>query len=727
MNRITTLFLLGLGLVFGQQAAQAQTTTTPFVAQGSTWKYLDNGSNPGTAWQTAAFNDAAWATGAAELGYGDGDEATVVGYGADAANKYVTTYFRRSFNLSSLTGFNYVKLRVRRDDGAVVYLNGTEVFRTNMPAGTITSTTLASSDGTSETAFFDAILPKSVLQTGTNVLAVEVHQAGVASSDISFELELLPDNTPVLTCAPLATNYLSSFTSVEPSAQQQMLKIPATHTFQLLMQSGNAYTNAADGVTRENNDFTGYVPIGGSSTNGYLSVNHEGSSAAASGVSMMNLQFNATTKLWEVTAKHPVNFGPVVGTYNNCSGGITPWNTVITCEENTPTAPTDSNNDGYLDYGWNVEIDPATHTVKDQNGDGTPDKLWRMGRMKHENVVVAANQQTVYEGADEGSTSYVYKYVATTPGNLANGTLYVLKLDAALGSTTTGTWVVVPNSTPTQCNTTVALAGALGATNFSGVEDIEIGPHDGRIYFTSKSNSRIYRFNDAATTVSGFEEFIGGQNYPINYGTGTAAESWGSGNDNLTFDSQGNLYVLQDGGRNHIWLVRPCHTAATPAVELFAVTPTGSEPTGMTLSPDEKFMFVSLQHPSTSNTLAVVDAAGQSVVFNKSSTLVIARKGELGTTPAPLAATSAQNTLASLTVYPNPAATELTIELTHDRAEKAVLQVVNLLGAKVAEQAADLRPGTNRLPLPVGQLRAGQYLLLVKTAGGLTTRHFTKN
>ncbi|RZK62718.1 MAG: DUF839 domain-containing protein, partial [Hymenobacter sp.] len=269
-------------------------------------------------------------------------------------------------------------------------------------------------------------------------------------------------------------------------------------------------------------------------------------------------------------------------------------------------------------------------------------------------------------------------------------------------------------------------AGALGATNFSGVEDVEIGPHDGRIYFTSKSNSRIYRFTDAATTVSGFEEFIGGQNYPINFGTGTAAEAWSSGNDNLTFDSQGNLYVLQDGGRNHIWLVRPCHTAAAPAVELFAVTPTGSEPTGMTLSPDEKFMFVSLQHPSTSNTLATLDAAGQSVVFNKSSTLVIARKGELGT-PTPLASAPAQNTLASLSVYPNPTAAELTVELTHDRAEQAVLQVFDLVGAKVAEHTAELRAGANRLPLTVSQLRPGQYLLLVKTTGGLTTRHFSKN
>ena len=86
----------------------------------------------------------------------------------------------------------------------------------------------------------------------------------------------------------------------------------------------------------------------------------------------------------------------------------------------------------------------------------------------------------------------------------------------------------------------------------------------------------------------------------------------------------------------------------------------------------------------------------------------ITHDAELGTMVT-LAAPSPRYTLADLTVHPSAAATELTIALTHSRAEKATLQVVNLLGTTVAQQAADLRPGANRLPLPVGQLRAGQY------------------
>ncbi|MCB2377465.1 DUF839 domain-containing protein [Hymenobacter sp. BT635] len=532
-------------------------------------------------------------------------------------------------------------------------------------------------------------------------------------------------------CATLPADHISRFTSVQPSTQPQDLRLPATHTFQLLVQGGAAYSTPADGTVKESFDFTGYVPAGPNNTSGYLSINHEGSSAATSGVTLLDLGFNPTTKLWGVTAKNPVNFASIVGTYNNCSGGVTPWNTIVTCEENTPTAPTDSNADGYLDFGWNVEIDPATRLVKDYNGDGKPDKLWKMGRMKHENIVVAADRKTVYEGADDGSAnSFVYKFVADVAGNLAEGKLYALKLDGAIGTATTGTWIQVPNSTPTECSNTTPAALALGATSFNGVEDLEISPVTGQIYFTAKGPGTTYRFTDAPTTVSAFGIFVGNspdntsRSYPINYGTATVNEAWGTGNDNLTFDSQGNLYVLQDGGRNHVWVVRPCHTQASPAVELFAVTPNGCEPTGMTFSPDEKFMFISMQNPASTNTLATTDAAGQSVVFNKSSALVISRKGILGTT---LATEKAKTELARADVYPNPTAgTELTVELTSTSREAATLQVFNTLGARVLEQTTVLTQGQNRLKVPVSKLRSGHYTLVIKTATTSTTRPFIK-
>ncbi len=170
--------------------ASAQTVLVP---AGSVWRYLDNGSNQGTAWRAPAFNDGAWASGPAQLGYGDGGEATVVGYGPNASNKYITTYFRRSFNVVDRSAFSGLTLRLLRDDGAVVYLNGVEIVRSNMPSGTIAYRTLASTaiSGTGESTFVSATLGIGALVNGTNVLAVEVHQSGATSSDLSFDLELI--------------------------------------------------------------------------------------------------------------------------------------------------------------------------------------------------------------------------------------------------------------------------------------------------------------------------------------------------------------------------------------------------------------------------------------------------------------------------------------------------------------------------------------------------------
>ncbi|HEX5875607.1 MAG TPA: fibronectin type III domain-containing protein, partial [Pyrinomonadaceae bacterium] len=159
----------------------------------ATWKYLDNGTNQGTAWRATSFNDSTWPSGPAQLGYGDGDEATTVGFGPDANNKFITTYFRRAFNVANASLFNALTLRLMRDDGAVVYLNGVEVWRTNMPTGTIGHLTPASVAiaGADESIFVQTTISPSLLVTGTNVLAVELHQSGGTSTDISFDLQLI--------------------------------------------------------------------------------------------------------------------------------------------------------------------------------------------------------------------------------------------------------------------------------------------------------------------------------------------------------------------------------------------------------------------------------------------------------------------------------------------------------------------------------------------------------
>src|SRR5262249_53620967 len=149
-------------------SASSPSTPSTLVAAHSVWKYLDDGSNQGIAWRATSFSDGGWKSGVAQLGYGEGDEATVVGYGPSSSNKYITTYFRRTFTVSDPSKYSALNLSVMRDDGAVVYVNGTEVWRDNLPSGTITSTTLAYDASDDGKAWNQSTLPTNGLVSGTN-------------------------------------------------------------------------------------------------------------------------------------------------------------------------------------------------------------------------------------------------------------------------------------------------------------------------------------------------------------------------------------------------------------------------------------------------------------------------------------------------------------------------------------------------------------------------------
>ena len=170
----------------------------PLVVQDGVWKYLDDGTDLGTAWRESNFDDSAWESGPAGLGFGNRGILTTLNRGPSSARN-VTFYFRKEFNvttaqLNSLEGddpFYQILIGLVRDDGAVIYINGVELYRDNMPAGEIKWSTLASGSagGTSETRFFEAS-PEGTgkLVAGKNVVAVEVHQSSPGSSDAGFNL-----------------------------------------------------------------------------------------------------------------------------------------------------------------------------------------------------------------------------------------------------------------------------------------------------------------------------------------------------------------------------------------------------------------------------------------------------------------------------------------------------------------------------------------------------------
>jgi len=182
---------------FGDAAGVTDTV----ISSGSIWKYLDDGSDQGTAqdgtnwFADPGYDDTLWFEGPAELGYGDENqgrpEATVVNSGP-GGNHFVTTYFRRSFDIYDASLYSRLNLRLLRDDGAVVYLNDVEVVRSNMPDEVVDFLTFANSNmgGAEESTFIEYGVDPKLLFTGTNIIAVEIHQASPTSADISFDLEL---------------------------------------------------------------------------------------------------------------------------------------------------------------------------------------------------------------------------------------------------------------------------------------------------------------------------------------------------------------------------------------------------------------------------------------------------------------------------------------------------------------------------------------------------------
>ncbi len=171
-------------------------TLLPF---GSTWKYLDTGiSNIPANWVQSAFDDSTWSNGLAQLGWGINGEVTLVRSNRTDLTRITTTYFRKSFVLTNTAPYSNYVVSLVRDDGGVVYLNGTEVFRSNMSTGLMTSTNLAlvGIANNDERATHGAVLNPSLLLHGTNQFAVEIHQQSIVgtSIDMSFDLSLLGVN-----------------------------------------------------------------------------------------------------------------------------------------------------------------------------------------------------------------------------------------------------------------------------------------------------------------------------------------------------------------------------------------------------------------------------------------------------------------------------------------------------------------------------------------------------
>ncbi len=202
MIRHRTWGALGFALVVALVAAEAHAQVA-VISRNDTWKWFAGPAEPDPDWETTSYSDSAWAAGPGILGFGETYVATVIPYGPSAGNKWITTYFRRTFTISqtpsSLNAFN---LAVNYDDGFVMYLNGVEILRRFMRPGPVAWDTLAMSHegGVYEPYNLAAFIP--LLVQGENVIAVEVHQSTNGSSDLVWDAELTQSRPVYVTRGP---------------------------------------------------------------------------------------------------------------------------------------------------------------------------------------------------------------------------------------------------------------------------------------------------------------------------------------------------------------------------------------------------------------------------------------------------------------------------------------------------------------------------------------------
>jgi len=175
------------------------------ISAGSRWRWFTDAAGLGSsavvpgnaAWSTAnwkhpEYDDSRWSSGNAQLGYGEGDETTPLPFGS-AGSKWITAYFRRPLVITNWNVIRSTVLRLKCDDGAIVYVNGVETVRHSMPEGGVGGNTLANPSPDDGQGFATFQIATSVMRPGTNWVAVELHQSSPTSSDASFDLEWIAE------------------------------------------------------------------------------------------------------------------------------------------------------------------------------------------------------------------------------------------------------------------------------------------------------------------------------------------------------------------------------------------------------------------------------------------------------------------------------------------------------------------------------------------------------
>lgn len=338
-----------------------------------------------------------------------------------------------------------------------------------------------------------------------------------------------------------------------------------------------------------------------------------------------------------ITAKTPIHLNwdtpikektTVIGTHSNCSGGITPWKTFLTCEENYDQfyGETERLNDGSTyhrpsafgwenfykyppeHYGWVVEIDPKNGAVQ---------KHVALGRFAHEccTLFQLKDKRVVAYSGDDSNDQHLYKFVSSKPNSLKEGTLYV-------ADTNNGKWIALdwanqPLLKKAFENQTEVLIRAreaaklLGATELNRPEDIEIDPITGSVFVSLTNNKPKGDFHGSILKIEEENNEHDSLNFSASVYMAGGGENGFSCPDNLAFDLSGNLWMTTDMSgsvmnkeewpymafKNNSLFVIPRIGKDAGKVIRVANAPRDAEFTGPWFSPDGKTLFLSVQHP----------------------------------------------------------------------------------------------------------------------------------
>jgi uncharacterized protein len=497
----------------------------------------------------------------------------------------------------------------------------------------------------------------TVASTGVGALAPQVEAKGAEAAN-----RLLGFNKKVSGL---------KFKPIDPSEADDIV-LPKGYKYDVVAAYGDKINQAGD-TFGFNSDFTEYFPIEGSSNRGLLWVNHEYSSDVfvqgkpgpngytkkqqeemlyVQGGSIIEVvgdrkggwKMDTTSKYarrvtgltpFDVTgpAKGSAAIGGVneiKGTFANCSGGKTLWNTVLSAEENYESTSKACGLDE-THYGWIVEIDPFNPEFKVR-------KHTALGRFHHENAAMGLTKDgrvVVYMG-DDKTDACVYKYISKGKYNksagtansklLEDGTLYV----ANMGS---GKWVPLTveevhkaangkneilEKFKTQADVLVNCHEAallVGGTPTDRPEDVEIHPVDNTIYIAHTNNSKHGNFHGHITRFIEDNNDLGSLTFDYEIFAAGGKQSGFSAPDNLTFDKDGNLWTVTDisssklnGGiykhfkNNGLFVIPTMPHKNVKEEEVgeayqFASAPKEAEMTGPSFTPDETTLFLSVQHP----------------------------------------------------------------------------------------------------------------------------------